>query len=159
MKPITIIGGGLAGLTLGIGLRRKGIPVTVLEAGEYPRHRVCGEFISGRGQEVLGRFGLLEETKERSGTSARTAAFVIGNKCGPLRALNQPAICISRFKLDALLAHRFQVLGGELRMNTRAALDRMGEGFIRATGRRPAPVNDDWMWYGLKIHAKEFLLR
>ena len=48
VKPITIVGGGLAGLTLGIGLRQCGVAVTVHEAGHYPRHRVCGEFISGR---------------------------------------------------------------------------------------------------------------
>jgi len=48
-KPITIVGGGLAGLTLGIGLRQRGVPVTIWEAGKYPRHRVCGEFISGNG--------------------------------------------------------------------------------------------------------------
>ena len=53
MKPITIVGGGLAGLTLGIGLRQRGVPVTIWEAGRYPRHRVCGEFISGNGQAVL----------------------------------------------------------------------------------------------------------
>ena len=28
--------------------------------GHYPRHRVCGEFISGHGQETLRRLGLLE---------------------------------------------------------------------------------------------------
>ena len=64
MKPITIVGGGLAGLTLGIGLRQRGVPVSVIEAGQYPRHRVCGEFISGRGQETLTRLGLTEPLRQ-----------------------------------------------------------------------------------------------
>ena len=57
MKPkgITIVGGGLAGLTLGIALRQQQVPVTVWEAGRYPRHRVCGEFISGSGQATRAR--------------------------------------------------------------------------------------------------------
>jgi 2-polyprenyl-6-methoxyphenol hydroxylase-like FAD-dependent oxidoreductase len=54
-KPITIVGGGLAGLALGIGLRQRGVPVSLWEAGHYPRHRVSGEFICGRGQETLAR--------------------------------------------------------------------------------------------------------
>ena len=43
---LTIAGGGLAGLSLGIALRSRGVPVRVIEAASYPRHRVCGEFIS-----------------------------------------------------------------------------------------------------------------
>ena len=31
-KPITIVGGGLAGLALGIGLRQAGVPVVIHEA-------------------------------------------------------------------------------------------------------------------------------
>src|SRR5438094_531139 len=73
MKPITIIGGGLAGLTLGIGLRRQGVPVALFEAGHYPRHRVCGEFISGRGQAALQRLGLARLLLEQGAIAARTA--------------------------------------------------------------------------------------
>ena len=31
MKAVTIVGGGLAGLALGIGLRRQGVPVPVTD--------------------------------------------------------------------------------------------------------------------------------
>mgnify|MGYP001386703205 CR=1 FL=1 len=74
LKPITIVGGGLAGLTLGIGLRRRGVPVAIWEAGHYPRHRVCGEFISGRGQETLTRLGLRELLDRAGAIPAQTAA-------------------------------------------------------------------------------------
>ncbi len=56
--PVTIVGGGLAGLTLGIALRQHNVPVQLHESGHYPRHRVCGEFISGHGQASLERLGL-----------------------------------------------------------------------------------------------------
>jgi 2-polyprenyl-6-methoxyphenol hydroxylase-like FAD-dependent oxidoreductase len=52
-ESVTIVGGGLAGLMLGIGLRQRGVPVTVWEAGRYPRHRACGEFISAGGHLLL----------------------------------------------------------------------------------------------------------
>lgn len=43
---VIIIGGGLSGLALSISLQRKGYAVAVIEKGEYPRHKVCGEYIS-----------------------------------------------------------------------------------------------------------------
>src|SRR5215813_8622889 len=102
-KPITIIGGGLAGLTLGIGLRQRSVPVTVWEAGHYPRHRVCGEFISGRGQETLRRLALREQLIQAGAITSNTAMFLSGNAKSPARPLPEPALCVSRFVLDALL--------------------------------------------------------
>lgn len=43
---IIIIGGGLAGLTAGIHLSRKGLRVIIIEKNEFPKHKVCGEYIS-----------------------------------------------------------------------------------------------------------------
>jgi menaquinone-9 beta-reductase len=154
LKPITIVGGGLAGLTLGIGLRQKGIPVTIWEAGRYPRHRVCGEFISGRGQEVLARFGLLESFVRAGAVLARTAAFFLGPAGSPVRALPTPAVCLSRFAMDGLLAGGFRQLGGELRENARWRDADFGQGVVRATGRRRQPQEDGQCWLGLKIHAR-----
>src|SRR6266568_3721640 len=114
VKPITIVGGGLAGLTLGIGLRQHGIPVTLSEAGHYPRHRVCGEFISGRGQETLARLGLRETLEQAGAVNADTAAFFSASRSTGPRPLPAQAICLSRFTLDTSLAEKFHELGGEL---------------------------------------------
>ena len=47
---VVIIGGGLAGLTTAIHLSKSGLEVTLIEKNEYPKHKVCGEYISN---EVL----------------------------------------------------------------------------------------------------------
>src|SRR5580692_8539854 len=83
-KPITIVGGGLAGLTLGIGLRQRGVPVAIWEAGHYPRHRVCGEFISGKGQGTVLRLGLQELLLQAGAVPARTAAFFSSRAASPI---------------------------------------------------------------------------
>lgn len=46
ITDILIAGGGLAGLASGIHLAKKGLPVTIIEKEAYPRHKVCGEYIS-----------------------------------------------------------------------------------------------------------------
>ncbi|KIO50784.1 NAD(P)/FAD-dependent oxidoreductase [Flavobacterium hibernum] len=43
---VLIIGGGLAGLTSAIHLSQKGLKVILIEKSDYPRHKVCGEYIS-----------------------------------------------------------------------------------------------------------------
>jgi menaquinone-9 beta-reductase len=153
-KPITIVGGGLAGLTLGIGLRQRGIPTTVWEANHYPRHRVCGEFLSGRGQDVLARLGLLELFRRAGSVDAHTAALYLGRAGSPARPLSTPALCLSRFAMDAVLADHFQELGGELREHARWREADFGEGVVRASGRRPQSSSDGGPWFGLKVHAR-----
>jgi 2-polyprenyl-6-methoxyphenol hydroxylase-like FAD-dependent oxidoreductase len=156
-KHITIVGGGLAGLTLGIALRQREVPVTICEAGNYPRHRVCGEFISGRGQASLDRLGLRELFDHAGAVSARTAAFFSATKSTKPRPLPAPAICLSRFLLDAALANKFRGLGGELGEGRRFVED-FAEGIIRAAGRRPQAEENGTRWFGLKIHARNVAL-
>ena len=152
-ETVTIVGGGLAGLTLGIGLRQRGVSVTVWEAGRYPRHRVCGEFISGGGQNSLARLGLLEGLQKAGVGSARSAAFFAGKTMVAARPLPEAALCVSRFVLDEWLAREFQRLGGELRLGGRW-LGEFGTGIVRATGRRAEPMTDGWRLFGLKVHAR-----
>lgn len=52
---VAIIGGGLAGLSLSIDLKNRGLDVLVLEKGTYPRHKVCGEYVSMESHAYLHR--------------------------------------------------------------------------------------------------------
>ena len=153
-KPITIVGGGLAGLTLGIGLRQRDVPVTVWEAGKYPRHRVCGEFISGRGQAALTRLGLRERIMDAGAIPARTTAFFSARAESRVRELAEPAWSLSRYALDDLLAKEFRAAGGELKEGERWRGGEFSEGTVRASGRRVQPIVNGWRWFGLKVHAR-----
>jgi len=152
MKTVRIVGGGLAGLTLGLRLRRLGVPVELFEAGTYPRHRVCGEYLSGRGRDLLlSMIPGATLTRRGARTSAGLKVFQ-GPRSLPGRTLPRPALCLSRHRLDELLVREFSAAGGRLHSQTRQTPSRE-EGWVTATGRQPSVRAEGWRWIGLKAHA------
>jgi flavin-dependent dehydrogenase len=55
---VLILGGGVAGCSASIALARKGRRVTLIEREPAPRHKVCGEFLSGEALEDLNALGI-----------------------------------------------------------------------------------------------------
>ena len=55
---VLILGGGVAGCATSIALARKGRSVTLIEREPTPRHKVCGEFLSGEALEDLHALGI-----------------------------------------------------------------------------------------------------
>lgn len=147
-REIEIIGGGLAGLSLGIALRRRGIPVMLHEAGEYPRHRVCGEFIAGLAESTIEHLGLGPALFD----ALRHEEVAWSIESGPpqLQRLPTPALALSRYIIDARLARAFVAAGGELVTRSRVTKCENAPGRVFATGRRPAPNS---RWIGLKVHV------
>jgi len=150
--PIEIIGGGLAGLAAGLALRRSGVPVTVFEAGDYPRHRVCGEFIAGLDDGTASRLGLAEFLD--GARPHRSVTYHLRGR--PLRPLTLPAAAwgISRHTLDSRLARAFVAAGGDLRTNIRVPEDDTPPGRVFAAGRRRKGP----FWVGLKVHVRNLSL-
>jgi flavin-dependent dehydrogenase len=55
---VLILGGGVAGCAAAIALARKGRSVTLIEREPAPRHKVCGEFLSGEALDDLQALGI-----------------------------------------------------------------------------------------------------
>lgn len=146
-REITIAGGGLAGLSLGAALRMHDVPVTILEAGSYPRHRVCGEFISGVSGETLTELGIADlfEGARRH----RSLAWFDSGRLIHRDAFKKPAIGISRFLLDQRLRDHAEQLGAVVRTGVRCQPDPR-DGLVWTAGRRPR----NGAWIGLKAHFR-----
>ncbi len=136
MRPLHIVGGGLAGLSLAAALARAGAPVIVFEKQDYPRHKVCGEFITGLDSETIDTLRLeplLRDAHEHRSATWHTPGGRIFDA-----ALPSPAIGISRWILDARLAD--EVIRAGARLETRARIQpdatTSGRGWIWANGWR-----------------------
>ena len=100
-KEVLIIGGGLAGLTAAIHLSKIGFQVTVVEKNEFPKHKVCGEYISNEVLPYLNWLNLdiadLYPTNITHLEFSTVSGKIIKNSL-PLGGFG-----ISRFTLDAYL--------------------------------------------------------
>jgi flavin-dependent dehydrogenase len=153
VERVTIVGGGLSGLALGLRLRRLGVACDVWEVQGYPRHRVCGEFLSGRGRQVLAELGVLSQVEQEGGVMGRSVAFFSAHGAAGHGELPEPALCVSRYRLDAILAEALVAEGGVLRVGQRFVDAMNVPGVVRATGREPRTEDGGWRWLGLKAHA------
>lgn len=55
---VIIVGGGLAGLSSAIHLSKFGYKILVIEKNTYPKHKVCGEYISNEVLPYLNFLGI-----------------------------------------------------------------------------------------------------
>ena len=98
---VIIIGGGLAGLVNAIHLGKKGINVLLIEKNEYPKHKVCGEYIS---KEVLPYLSYLGIDPFDHG-AVNISRFELSTSKGKKIKTNLPlgGFGISRYTLDEVL--------------------------------------------------------
>jgi len=101
---VIIIGGGLAGLTAAIHLSKIGIDVTLIEKNDFPKHKVCGEYISN---EVLPYLKWLDLDID-SLHPTRISKFLFSTESGKTISGKLPlgGFGISRYEFDYFLYKR-----------------------------------------------------
>ena len=105
-----IIGGGVAGLAVAnrlVDLKKN--PV-LIEAKNYPSHKVCGEFLSPEVLPYLENWGITPECLIKE-------VHIFSNKDFLQFEFPSNAACISRYQMDFALANRIKKKGGYVLTN------------------------------------------
>lgn len=171
---LVVIGGGPAGTSAAITAVRFGARVILLEAGKFPRHKVCGEFVSAESLELLSR--LLDadhaDILSHAVRIGQTRLYLDGREISA--EIYPSAASIPRFDLDAALWSSAKRAGVEAFEQVRVQEIRgMGPFEIRTSGaeieaqavvnasgrwsnlRRERAANGCAKWIGLKAHYGE----
>lgn len=176
MYDLIVIGGGPAGTSAAITSARGGARVLLLERGRFPRHKVCGEFVSAESLDLLS--DLLDARHAAVLRQAiripRGRVFLDGRTLQT--PIDPPAASIARLDLDAALWDSAERSGVEARQQavvqgisgsgpfqiTTSVADFEARAIINASGRwsnlnSAAPANHKprAKWLGLKGHFSE----
>jgi flavin-dependent dehydrogenase len=84
-----VIGGGPAGSTAALMLARAGWVVALVEKSQFPRRKVCGEFISASTFPILAQLGLLEDVLRFAGPEIHRVGIFSGES---VSISNMPAV-------------------------------------------------------------------
>jgi flavin-dependent dehydrogenase len=111
MRDVVVLGAGIAGSSVAHVLAQLGWDVVLLERDKFPRHKVCGEFLSPEAQASLKAMGLYEVVKSLSPALIEQARLISPAGLTVPVALPGQAWGISRFALDAALVAAAQKSG------------------------------------------------
>jgi menaquinone-9 beta-reductase len=151
-RPVTIIGGGPAGTAAALSALAEGASVTLYEKSRFPRHKVCGEFLSPEILSILESLNLTPAFLATDPARLRRAVLHIGRSEKRFR-LPEPAYSLSRFALDRLLLEEAERRGAELRIETMKSPDAPTQSAVIAHGRqKPAPKGE--RLFGFKAHFR-----
>ena len=140
-SDVIIIGAGVAGSSLAARLAGLGWDVVLLEREHFPRHKVCGGFLSPEAQVSLKNLGLYQTVAALSPAVIEQARLVSAKGITVAANLPGQGWGISRFALDAALARAAQQAGAELQTGlTVTAIKPHKHGFSVAFQSKEAPA-------------------
>ena len=126
-----IVGGGLAGLCSATHLASKGISVTLIEKDLYPRHRVCGEYVSNETLPYLSSLGI--NPLVEGAVEIDELEFSTPNGRSLRADLPLGGFGISRYRLDKLILDKALEKGANIVQGEVAGINFEPDGFVVRT--------------------------
>ncbi len=157
MYDLIVIGGGPAGTSAAITAARAGARVLLLERGRFPRHKVCGEFVSAESLDLLAN--LFDSDSKTllsdAGRIARARIFLDGHMLQTVT--DPPAASIARLDLDAALWKSAIGCGVDARQQTTVqSIAGDGPFYVKTadeTLEARAVINASGRWSNLTLQA------
>ena len=115
-QAVVIIGGGLSGLTAAIQFAKDKYSVIVIEKNEFPKHKVCGEYISNEVLPYLKSLGIDIESLQPTTINKLSFSLVSGKTLQAKLPLG--GFGISRYALDQYLYNYAIQLGCKIVQET-----------------------------------------
>lgn len=148
---VDVIGGGPAGAMAAIAALHEGARVRVFEKSSFPRHKVCGEFLSPAVLTMLERAWCAEAFLAIRPAVLRTMTLHFGSRV-VRHALPAEAYGLSRSALDLLLLDAASALGAEVIRETQTAKT-MRRPVVAASGRATVDRRGQRL-FGFKAHFR-----
>ncbi|NND71957.1 MAG: NAD(P)/FAD-dependent oxidoreductase, partial [Rhodothermales bacterium] len=129
MVDVVIVGGAIAGSTCAIELAQLGCSVALIEKDVQPRHKLCGEFLSGEVASKLNKLGVLDAVLDRGAVPINSS--VITSLSGSTTKADIPgnALGLSRYALDTLLRTQAASQGVDLIEGSVSDVRREGDAY------------------------------
>ncbi len=112
-----IVGAGPAGASLAIRLAAANFPVTLIERERFPRHKLCGEFISPECLLHFKKLGVIQRMEEAGGRRITATVFHAMNGKSvtiPSEWFGGAALSLSRARMDQTLLDKARSKGVEI---------------------------------------------
>lgn len=152
MEQVHIIGGGPAGAAAALAALNAGATVRIYEKSKFPRHKVCGEFLSPAALNLLTELGVAAEFESALPSAIRRAHLHFGRTEKRFR-LPDTAWGLSRATLDDLLLRSALARGAELQRETSS---QAATPLVLAYGRHSIaePSEKGRRLFGFKAHFR-----
>jgi flavin-dependent dehydrogenase len=154
---VLIIGGGLAGLASAIHLSGQGLQVTLVEKSGYPRHKVCGEYISNEILPYLQWLGADVSALQPT----RISQFEFTTQDGKTATATLPlgGFGVSRYALDHFLYEKAKANGCKVMEETVTAIAFQDDVFRVSTSTQVLSATIVLGAYGKRSNMDQVLSR